>query len=317
MVYCLPRILEARRNQSESALEDTRCWQSQGQCPIGVIPDVCKHPQQVSRPEYHCEKTITDPITGEKHDYYPKHKQVLRQLLSIPFAMAALLVLGTLTTGVFGIELFLSHVYAGLYKSYLEYLPTVLLALCLPYIRDWMEVFAVKLTEYENWRTQDRYEMSLTLKVFVLNFITSYLPILLSAFVYIPFGDNILSGIRTWLQSTTGWKDALAADIHVDTSRLRSEVIALTVTDQISGFGEELILPALKLRAAQWYGNWKGKNKGYNYSSASGSYVAEKEVKFLNQIRDEAEREPYNVHEDIQQMVTQSVLTLKHEAWSP
>lgn len=209
---------------------------------------------------------------------------------------------------VFAIELFLSHVYAGNYKSWLEYLPTVLLALCLPYIRDWMEVVAVKLTEYENWRTQDRYEMSLTLKVFVLNFITSYLPILLSAFLYIPFGDNILSSIRAYLQTSStagGFKHLLAADIHVDTSRLRSEVIALTVTDQISGFGEELILPALKLRAAQWYGNWKGANKGYNYSAVSGSYVAAEEVGFLRQVRDEAEREMYNVHEDIQQMVTQ------------
>ena len=232
----------------------------------------------------------------------------MRQLASIPFALAALIVLGAITTGVFGIELFLSHVYSGSYKAWLEYLPTVLLALGLPYIREWMERMAVKLAEHENWRTQDRYEMSLTLKVFVLNFITSYLPILLSAFLYIPFGDNILSSIRSIVQSTTGIRDVLAVDIHVDTSRLRSEVIALTVTDQISGFGEELILPMLKLKAAQWYGDWRGANKGYNYSAMSGSYVAAAEVKFLNQIRDEAEREPYNVHEDIQVSRSASII---------
>lgn len=147
--------------------------------------------------------------------------------------------------------------------------------------------------------------MSFTQKAFVLNFITSYLPILLSAFLYIPFGDNILGFARQYIQAKTGLKNVLADNVHVDTGRLRSEVIALTITDQISGFGEELVLPMIKLRAAKWYGNWKGQNKGYNYSRTHGSYETAAEVKLLSQIRDEAGREKYDPNEDISQMVTQ------------
>lgn len=197
-----------------------------------------------------------------------------------------------------------------------EYLPTVILALCLPYISDFLERWANSLTKYENWRTHDRHEMSLTQKVFVLNFISKYLPIFLSAFLYIPFGDSIISWAREHFRYSSGWEKLFSPDIHVDTSRLQSEIIALTVTEQISGFGEELVLPMLKLRAHKWYGNWRGANRGYNYSHVGGAYETAAEVNLLSQIRDEAEREEYSVQEDIQQMVTQfGYLALFSPVW--
>lgn len=158
--------------------------------------------------------------------------------------------------------------------------------------------------------------MSLTMKVFVLNFISKYLPIFLSAFVYIPFGDDIISWTREYFRYTSGWEKLISSNIHVDTSRLQSEVIALTVTEQISGFGEELIIPLLKLKAQKWYGNWRGNNRGYNYSRLDGAYDTAAETNLLNRIRDEAQREEYSVHEDISQMVTQfGYLALFSPVW--
>lgn len=180
------------------------------------------------------------------------------------------------------------------------------LALWLPYISNWLEAAANRLTNYENHRTQDRHEMSLTQKVFVLNFITKYLPIFLTAFVYIPFGDGIIAATRNRLDKSSGWHKFLAEDVHVDTSRLRSEVIALTVTEQLSGFAEELLIPLLKLRAKKWYAAFRGSNK-FDYHKIEGTYESPSEVQLLAQIRDESQRDAYNVHEDIQQMVTQYV----------
>lgn len=74
---------------------------------------------KVDRKEYVWEKEVCDPITGEKQHHFPKYKQVLRQLLSIPFTIFALLVLGSITTGIFGIEVFISHIYTGAYKDWL------------------------------------------------------------------------------------------------------------------------------------------------------------------------------------------------------
>lgn len=82
---------------------------------------------KVNRPEYVYEKEVRDPITGEKQQYFPKRKQVARQLISIPFALAALAVLGTVTTGVFGLEMFIQHIYDGEWKAWLVIRPLSLL----------------------------------------------------------------------------------------------------------------------------------------------------------------------------------------------
>lgn len=65
-----------------------------------------------------------------------------------------------------------------------------MLAICLPYINTFLEDVTEGLAEFENHRTQDNFDISLTQKRFVLAFIANYLPILLTAFVYIPLGDS-------------------------------------------------------------------------------------------------------------------------------
>lgn len=66
----------------------------------------------------------------------------------------------------------------------------MMLAVCLPYINTFLEDVAESLAEFENHRTQDNFDVSLTQKRFILAFIANYLPILLTAFVYIPLGDS-------------------------------------------------------------------------------------------------------------------------------
>merc|ERR1711881_665757 len=140
-----------------------------------------------------------------------------------------------------------------------------------------LEEAAEHLTHYENHRTADRHEMSHTQKVFTLTFITKYLPIFLTAFVYIPFGDDIIGMARSYLQGARGWDKIITNDVHVDTSRLRSEIIALTVTEQVSGFAEELFLPLLKLKAKKWYAAYQGTNR-FNCSRSEGGYESPAEV---------------------------------------
>ena len=59
-------------------------------------------------------------------------------------------------------------------------------------ITSFLTSIATQLTDYENYRTQDQYELAQTQKTLVLNFITSFLPIILTAFVYVPFGEKIV-----------------------------------------------------------------------------------------------------------------------------
>lgn len=187
--------------------------------------------------------------------------------------------------------------------------------MCLPYISDWLEEIAEQLTVYENHRTQDRHEMAHTQKVFMLTSITKYLPIFLTAFVYIPFGDEIIDFARVRVNAPSSWTKLFVKDVHVDASRLRSEVIALTITEQLSGFAEEMFIPLIKLRAKKWYATWKGINR-FDYSKRQGTHESLAEHQLLQQIRDESQREAYNVQEDIQEMVTQfGYLALFSPVW--
>jgi predicted outer membrane lipoprotein len=72
---------------------------------------------QQKRREFQHEKEVTDPITGEKLQVFPATKRLSRQVLQIPFAALAILLLGTLIATCFGIEIFISEVYKGPFQS--------------------------------------------------------------------------------------------------------------------------------------------------------------------------------------------------------
>jgi anoctamin-10 len=74
---------------------------------------------QHKRPEFKHERVVTDPITGEEIKVYSPVKRLARQLLQVPFAIAAATVLGSLIAGCFAIEIFISEVYDGPFKAYL------------------------------------------------------------------------------------------------------------------------------------------------------------------------------------------------------
>jgi hypothetical protein len=69
--------------------------------------------------DFRHEKVITDSVTGEKMHIFPATKRLQRQLWQIPFVATAALMLGALIATCFGIEVFISEVYSGPFKSVL------------------------------------------------------------------------------------------------------------------------------------------------------------------------------------------------------
>jgi anoctamin-10 len=196
-------------------------------------------------------------------------------------------------------------------------MPTVLLAVFLPYATNLLESIATAMTEFENHRTADHHEMSLTQKVFVLNSITNYLPILLTAFIYVPFGNRIIPVLQQNINSALGLADKTATTFVADPDRLRNEVITLTLTGQVAGAFEELALPWLKTSARQW---WRDRQatKAQHGSASYSQPVADdpSEARFLRRTRRQALRPEYNVQEDIAEMVIQfGYLALFSNVW--
>lgn len=74
---------------------------------------------QHPRTEFQFERETRDPVTGELIKVFSPLTRLQRQLLQVPFAIACLLVLGTLIVSCFSIEIFISEVYNGPFKTYL------------------------------------------------------------------------------------------------------------------------------------------------------------------------------------------------------
>ena len=126
-------------------------------------------------------------------------------------------------------------------KQYLQYLPTIVLSVALPYVTSILTDLATKLTDYENYRTKDQYDLAGVQKSFVLNFITNYFPIVITAYVYIPYGARLIPLLTPSSWNTTN----VVNSFDVDPGRLQEEVISLSMAAQVMNFGEEFLYPYL------------------------------------------------------------------------
>ncbi|UKZ83987.1 hypothetical protein TrVFT333_011803 [Trichoderma virens FT-333] len=255
-----------------------------------------------NRPQYKYEQVIVDQY-GRTIHYSPKWKQISRQLLQLPFMAIATVALGLMISAVFAVEILISDSYDGPSNLYLDYLPTVLLAVLIPYISSYLETVAKWLTNFENHRTADNHEMSLTQKIFVLSIITNYLPILLTAFVYVPFGDQIFP----WLEGhIVQFAPSIGNRLTEMPFRLDSDPVK---------FFEENILPLIKHKMSGWYREYR---RAYTKDTVLISMVTDDadEAEFLAQRRNEATLDHYNVQDDIAELVLQfGYLALFSSAW--
>lgn len=195
---------------------------------------------------------------------------------------------------------------------------------------------ATKLNEYENYETHDAYDTALTRKIFVINFITSYLPIFLTAFVYVPFASLIAPYLDVFQVAVRPFVSKEKATTHtqfsIDPDRLRKQVIYFTVTAQIVGFGMETILPFVKQNLLRKYKEYARKKNGRaengsrqpsgNNSDSEEDAAAvsfddpPEEGKFLQRARNEAELSHYDVTDDLREMCIQfGYLALFSPVW--
>ncbi|KAL4814951.1 calcium-activated chloride channel-domain-containing protein [Aspergillus spinulosporus] len=279
-------------------------WQVKG---VGAL--------KVTRNKYVWDKEVRDPITGEMVQVFSPYKQFLRQLLLIPFASVASLALGGLIVVTFAMEVFISEVYTGSLKGYLEFLPTIVFSLCLPSITGLLTSIATRLTKYENYRTQDQYDLAQTAKQFVMHFITAFLPTILTAFVYVPFGATIVPYLDVTHRTEK-------QDFHVDSARLQQEVIYLSMTGQVVDFGTEVVLPYVQRVVWQKWRDYQSRREAVQcrrrVSSATNQVLLDdpEEREFLSRVRNEADADEYNVHEDTLEMCVQfGYLTLFGASW--
>ncbi|EPE24183.1 hypothetical protein GLAREA_08033 [Glarea lozoyensis ATCC 20868] len=279
---------------------------------------------QHKRPDFKHESVVRDPITDEEVKVYSPVKRLSRQMLQVPFALAAALILGTLIATCFSIEVFISEVYGGPFKSYLVFLPTVILTVAMPTLSAMLTGFAAKLTDLENYETVAAHENAMVGKIFVLNFITSYMPIFLTAFVYVPFAQVIVPYLDVFQLAVKPFAEnekqmtAPKAGFQINPDRLKKQVIYFTVTAQIVGFALELVVPYIMRtvfkKVKEVKADRASKKGGATATSTADDHP--EESAFLVRVRNEAELSIYDVTTDFREMIVQfGYLSLFSVVW--
>src|SRR5271170_436602 len=96
------------------------------------------------------------------------------------------------------------------------------------------------------------YESAMVQKVFVLNFITSYLAIFLTAFVYIPFATVLVPYLDVFQLTVKPFAEDekhMTVGFQINPNRLKKQVIYFTVTAQIVNLMLEVAVPYIKHKA--------------------------------------------------------------------
>ncbi|KAF5967266.1 IST2-like protein [Fusarium bulbicola] len=256
---------------------------------------------QQARPEFEWDREAEDPVTGEVVKVYEPMKRIKTQLLQIPFALACVIALGALIVTCNSLEVFINEVYNGPGKQYLGFLPTILLVLGTLTISRLLMSAAEKLNSMENYATVDAHDAALIQKQFVLNFMTSYMALFFTAFVYIPFGHVLVPCLEFWRRTaqvvTCSEKPLPTRKFQINPARISNQMFYFTVTAQIVNFATEVVVPYLKREALEKAKALKSQPKVQDDH--------EEEAEFLERVRKESALETYDVSGDYREMVMQ------------
>ncbi len=263
-------------------------------------------------------------------------------LASLPIVLLFAGVLVALLTGIFVFEAFVTQLYTGPGHQYIVSLvymlvtaltgflqslsPTILFAILVPRLLAVYQVIATKFTAWENHAHHSSYTSSLSLKTFVLTSLVAYLGLALSAFVYVPFGEGVMQFVQLQIFHTNStsedspdkptagiWEvDATTAGRKLNPGRLRDQMFAYTVTNQVVNTFMEIGLPFV-LRAVENYRNKRKTNSGTSSPKGKKKVVFEdekekggaEEREFLERVRSEVALPEYDIFGDYNEMVIQ------------
>ncbi|KAF9579680.1 hypothetical protein BGW38_003964, partial [Lunasporangiospora selenospora] len=270
---------------------------------------------EVRRPSFKGDTMALDPITGEMLPFFSPWKRWSRKLAGFPVILGGALALGAVITSVFGIEVFLTMYYDGYMKDVLIYLPMVLYSLAIPNVAAFCRSISERLTEYENYETRGTHEYHLMQKVFVFNALTSYMSILLTAYIYIPFGPQMITTFQA--------HGIPFAKVSIDPHMLQNRLKAFMVTTQAVSFATETIVPWMTRRAMTRAAKVKADisekmhrrkddngsssedESGNASTSATGPQDSAAATRFLKRVQKQSELPVYDVNEDYAEMVLQ------------
>jgi len=159
------------------------------------------------RPEFEGEVTLS-PVTGRPFRYFPRKHYLFRQTISISIVLALISLVLAVIVGIFVLRVILTHsqalVVGGIALG--GTIVGLINAVQIQLLNALYTTVAVKLTDYENHRTDTEYEDSLIGKTFAFTFINSFSMLFYTAFVkpYINTIDPCVNSCMSELSNSLG-----------------------------------------------------------------------------------------------------------------
>ncbi|AOA62876.1 ER-plasma membrane tethering protein [Komagataella phaffii CBS 7435] len=184
----------------------------------------------------------------QKRPSVPVYKTVLKELAFVPAALLSTGVLLLAQIGCFVIEIFLNEIYDGPFKKFLSFVPTALIVGVSPIIAAIYNVIIDRSLNWEQHPNNSSLKNSKLIKLFAFNFTASYVPLLISAFVYLPFGfkvNSLLPHIHSNIHYYVSDKiPVLDKNFEVNRFRLNGQFQYFILTNQIVALVLEFVVPA-------------------------------------------------------------------------
>ncbi|KAI8376171.1 calcium-activated chloride channel-domain-containing protein [Radiomyces spectabilis] len=255
------------------------------------------------RLDFKGDRTVRDEVTGEEMPYCPTWKIFVRRTLTFPGVSMGAIVLSFIVALVFIIQLFLHEYYNGPLKQYLHYAPTIGYVLLIPFMSGIYSKWVRLLNNWEMHKTETSWEYHYTQKIFVANFLVSYLSLFITAWIYIPFGDHVLPYLTEFNISHEHKK--------VDFQRLRDQLIYFIMTGQVIGFLTEMVVPYLMRKWMPKATKLTDKVLDKEPDDQTSPLVSTKqptdpeEARLMKTIYRQVSLDDYNVYSDYVEMVIQ------------
>lgn len=266
--------------------------------------------------EYNAELTSLnrdfERVSSYKHRDRHDGIRFLKQVAFAPVALAFVAVLVSYQLGCFVIEIFLSEIYDGPGKMFLTLLPTVLITVFVPILT---AVYNVVVDKFLTWETHDNNYTrndSFVVKTFVLNFLTGYVPLLITAFIYLPFAHLIrpqlpviqetiatnISSNRYLYKYLTKIKSQ--EQFVINQERLNGQYFFFMVISQVIALGVKYVLPLVLVPVLKLVNQKISGKKGESTPKDDPAEAA-----WLQKVRAAVSLPEYNVNDDFRALALQ------------
>lgn len=190
-----------------------------------------------------------------KKDNKSDASRFIKQIAFAPVALGFTAVLVAYQLTCFCIEIVLGEVYEGPFKLVLTLIPTVMIVVFVPVLLFVYNIFQEKWLKWENHTNAASRDKLAVVKTFVLNFLTLYVPLIITLFIYLPFAHLLEPELDVWRayidehvpQNRFYYQYVLklkkSNDFKINQNRLTNQFFYFVFTNQVIGLLTKYVVP--------------------------------------------------------------------------